>query len=118
MDSKRKFTWPVILALALHLTILGLFALSALIKPEKIESEAAPEIIHAEIVDEATVKNPAEAIAEPAKEENSQVEEAIKQETEVNQEAEPAAQAKAEAKQAEAAQAKAEAATQARAEAK
>jgi colicin import membrane protein len=44
MDSKKRFSWPIILALALHITILGLFALSALLKPDKKEPEPAPEI--------------------------------------------------------------------------
>ncbi len=69
MDSKKKFSWPIILALALHLTILGLFALSALLKPDKKESESAPEIIHAEIIDETKVNKPAaEVAAEPVAE--------------------------------------------------
>ncbi|MGZ4997017.1 MAG: cell envelope integrity protein TolA [Methylobacter sp.] len=107
------------MALALHLTILGLFALSALFKPDKTESESAPEIIHAEIVDESKVKNAPEVSAEPIKPAGSPVEEKIKPETETNQEAEraieqeKAEQAKAEAKQAEIAKAKAEAAEQA-----
>ncbi|MFI3156122.1 MAG: cell envelope integrity protein TolA [Methylococcaceae bacterium] len=119
MDSKRKFSWPIILALALHLTIIGLFALSALLKPDKIEPKPEPEIIHAEIIDETKVKKPAEAGPEPVKQEeetNQETEEPAAQQAEAEK-AQAAEQARAEAKQAEIAKAKAQAAEQAKVEA-
>ncbi|MEY3759262.1 MAG: hypothetical protein RIR39_753, partial [Pseudomonadota bacterium] len=64
MDKQKRFTRPFLLALALHLIILGLFSLSALYKPEvKEEPKApAPEIIHATMIDTASLQAEAEAI--------------------------------------------------------
>ena len=55
MDIKNKLTRPFALALAIHLTLLGLFALSALYKPAPIEPPPVAEIIHATMVDLATL---------------------------------------------------------------
>ena len=143
MASKKRYSWPIILALALHLTILGLFGLSALLKPDKKELEPVPDIIHAEIVDETQAKNPVEASAEPVKQDvekkdqETEAERAVQQAKAEKVKAEAtkakteaaelakadvkqaeAIKAKAEAKQAEVAKAKAEAAAQAKAEAK
>ena len=133
MNNKKKFTRPFVLAFAIHFILLGLFALSALYKPARIE-QAAPEIIHATMIDLATL---------PTKIENDNAEaatqakaEATKAKTEADEltkaeaakQAKAAAQAKAEATKAkaeaealakaeEAKQAKAEAADQAKAEA-
>ena len=133
MNNKKKFTRPFVLAFAIHFILLGLFALSALYKPARIE-QAAPEIIHATMIDLATL---------PTKIENDNAEaatqakaEATKAKTEADEltkaeaakQAKAAAQAKAEATKAkaeaealakaeEAKQAKAEAAAQAKAEA-
>ena len=70
MDSQKRILWPLILALALHFTLLGLFALSALYKPKKIEPEPVPEIIHATMVDTASLQAEAKAVkqAKAAKE--------------------------------------------------
>ena len=46
MEKKNRFTKPTLLAIALHVTLLGLFVLSALYKPTPKE-EASAEIIHA-----------------------------------------------------------------------
>ena len=109
MDIKKKLTRPFVLALTLHLTLLGLFALSALYKPAPVEQPPAPEIIHATMIDLATL---------PTKVEEDSPKEVAKQET---ADTEAAAQAKAEAdalaKAEVAKQTKAEAATQAKAEA-
>ena len=107
MDIKKKFTRPFALALAIHLTLLGLFALSALFKPAPKEEPPASEVIHATMIDLATL---------PTKVEKDHSEEDAKQakaEADSLAKAEDAKQAKAEA----AAQAKAEAAKQAKAEA-
>ena len=106
MDIKKKFTRPFALALAIHLTLLGLFALSALYKPAPKEEPPASEVIHATMIDLATL---------PTKVEKDHSEEDAKQ-----AKAEAAAQAKAEAAKAKTeadALAKAEAAKQAKAEA-
>ena len=107
MDIKKKFTRPFALALAIHLTLLGLFALSALYKPAPKEEPPASEVIHATMIDLATL---------PTKVEKDHSEKDAKQakaEADSLAKAEDAKQAKAEA----AAQAKAEAAKQAKAEA-
>ncbi len=106
MDIKKKFTRPFALALAIHLTLMGLFALSALYKPAPKEEPPASEVIHATMIDLATL---------PTKVEKDHSEEDAKQ-----AKAEAAAQAKAEAAKAKTeadALAKAEAAKQAKAEA-
>ncbi|OYV16353.1 MAG: hypothetical protein CG438_1648, partial [Methylococcaceae bacterium NSP1-1] len=105
MDKQKRFTRPFLLALALHLTLLGLFALSALYKPKVIEPKPVPEIIHATMIDTASLQAEAEAVKK-AKEAKKQ---ATKEQLEAEADKE---QAKAEA----AAQAKAEAAKQAKAE--
>ena len=65
MDKQKRFTRPFLLALALHFTLLGLFALSALYKPKVVEPKVtppAPEIIHATMIDTASLQAQAEAI--------------------------------------------------------
>ena len=101
MDIKKKFTRPFALALAIHLTLMGLFALSALYKPAPKEEPPASEVIHATMIDLATL---------PTKVEKDHSEEDAKQ-----AKAEAASQAKA--KTEADALAKAEAAKQAKAEA-
>ena len=130
MDIKNKLSRPFVLALALHLTLLGLFALSALYKPAPIEPPPVAEIIHATMIDLATLPtkvekdntedaNPvnteavAEAKAEAAKQEKAEAAAQAKAEAAKQEKAEAAAQAKAEA----AKQEKAEAVAQAKAEA-
>ena len=127
MGNQKRFTWPVLLALALHFTLLGLFILSALYKPSVKEVEAVPEVIHATMIDTASLQKEAEVIkqSEAKKEQliKEQLESKEKAEKEIKQAEieEAAAEAKAEAAKelkAEAAkQAKAEAAAEAKAEA-
>ena len=65
MDKQKRFTRPFLLALALHFTLLGLFALSAVYKPKAIEPKLAPpapEIIHATMIDTASLQAQAEAV--------------------------------------------------------
>ena len=64
MDNEKRFTGPFLLALALHLILLGLFALSALYKPQVKESESEPvtEVIHATMIDTASLQAEANAI--------------------------------------------------------
>ena len=126
MGNQKRFTWPVLLALALHFTLLGLFILSALYKPSVKEVEAVPEVIHATMIDTASLQKEAEVIkqSEAKKEQliKEQLESKEKAEKEIKQAEieEAAAEAKAEAAKelkAEAAkQAKAEAAAEAKAE--
>ena len=71
MDKQKRFTWPLLLALALHFTLLGLFALSALYKPKQKEPEPVPEIIHATMIDTASLQAEAAAVKK-AKEANKQ----------------------------------------------
>lgn len=119
MGNQKRFTWPVLLALALHFTLLGLFILSALYKPSVKEVEAVPEVIHATMIDTASLQKEAEVIkqSEAKKEQliKEQLESKEKAEKEIKQAEieEAAAEAKAEAAKA----AKAEAAKQAKAEA-
>ncbi|MCX7105827.1 MAG: cell envelope integrity protein TolA [Methylococcales bacterium] len=119
MGNQKRFTWPVLLALALHFTLLGLFILSALYKPSVKEVDALPEVIHATMIDTASLQKEAEAIKQSeAKQEQlikEQLESKEKAEKEIKQAEieEAAAEAKAEAAKA----AKAEAAKQAKAEA-
>ena len=119
MHNQRRFTWPFLLALALHLTLLGLFVLSALYKPEikEPESKPEPEVIHATMIDTASLQAEAEAIkkaeAEKALAEKEQLAAKEKAELELKR-AEEEALAKAEAER----QAKAEEADRAKAEAK
>ena len=103
MDIKKKLTRPFAFALVIHLTLLALFALSALYKPAPIEQPPVTEIIHATMIDLATL---------PTEVEKDNPETNAKQE---NTEAEAKALAKAEAEAAK--QAKAEAASLAKAEA-
>ena len=127
MNNKKKFTRPFVLAFAIHFILLGLFALSALYKPARIE-QAAPEIIHATMIDLATlptkIENDNAEAATQAKAEatkaKTEADELTKAEAAKQAKAEAAAQAKAEATKAKAeaeALAKAEAAKQAKAEA-
>ena len=119
MGNQKRFTWPVLLALALHFTLLGLFILSALYKPSVKEVEAVPEVIHATMIDTASLQKEAEVIkqSEAKKEQliKEQLESKEKAEKEIKQAEieEAAAEAKAEA----AKELKAEAAKQAKAEA-
>ena len=127
MGNQKRFTWPVLLALALHFTLLGLFILSALYKPSVKEVEAVPEVIHATMIDTASLQKEAEVIkqSEAKKEQliKEQLESKEKAEKEIKQAEieEAAAEAKAEAAKAAKAeaekQAKAEAAAEAKAEA-
>ena len=112
MDKQKRFTRPFLLALALHLTLLGLFSLSALYKPAvKEEPEPpAPEIIHATMIDTASLQAEAEAI----KKAESVKKQATKEQLDAAQAKE---KAEVETKQAELEKAKAEAAEQAKAEA-
>jgi len=68
MDKQKRFTGPFLLALALHLTLLGLFVLSALYKPKVKEPEPVPEIIHATMIDTASLQ--AEAAGQVAQQPN------------------------------------------------
>ena len=106
MDKQKRFTWPLLLALALHFTLLGLFALSALYKPKQKEPEPVKEIIHATMIDTASLQAEAEAV--------KKAKEAKKQATKEQLEAE---ESKEKAKVEDAEQAKAGAARQAKAEA-
>ena len=108
MDKQKRFTWPLLLALALHFTLLGLFALSALYKPKQKEPEPVPEIIHATMIDTASLQAEAAAVKK-AKEANKQ---AVKEQLEA---VKAKAKAEIEAKQVELEKAKAEAAAQAKA---
>ncbi|MGZ8153136.1 MAG: hypothetical protein ACXW0Q_10610, partial [Methylovulum sp.] len=63
MDSPTQYKRPFLLALALHLTLLGLFALSALIKPKRPElATPSPEIIHATMFDASEIEAQEQAI--------------------------------------------------------
>ena len=114
MDKQKRFTWPLLLALALHFTLLGLFALSALYKPKQKEPEPVKEIIHATMIDTASLQAEAEAVKK-AKEAKKQ---AINEQLEAELGKEKAkAEAAEQAKTEDAKQAKAEAAKQAKIEA-
>ena len=121
MANQKRFTWPVLLALALHLTLLGLFVLSALYKPAVKEPEPVSEVIHATMIDTASLQEEAKAIkqAEAIKDQAAKEQLAVKEKIEI--ETKQAEKAKAEATEqakAEAAKAaKVEAAEQAKAEA-
>ena len=132
MDIKKKFTRPFALALAIHLTLMGLFALSALYKPAPKEEPPASEVIHATMIDLATLPTKVEKdhSEEDAKQAKAEAASQAKAKTEADAlanaeaakqaKAEAAAQAKAEAAKAKTetdALAKAEAAKQAKAEA-
>ena len=124
MDIKKKFTRPFALALAIHLTLLGLFALSALYKPAPKEEPPASEVIHATMIDLATLPTKVEKdhSEEDAKQAKAEAASQAKAKTEADALAktEAAKQAKAEAAaqtKAEAAKAKTEADTLAKAEA-
>ena len=108
MDIKKNLARPFVLALAIHLTLIGLFALSALYKPAPKEQPPAPEIIHATMIDLATL---------PTKVEKDNTEEASPVNTEAEVETQAKADAAKEAKAEAAAQAKADAAKEAKAEA-
>jgi len=111
MDIKNKLRRPFILALAMHLTLLGLFALSALYKPAPKEQPPAPEIIHATMIDLSTLPTKVEK-------DNTEAEKQAEAEAREKEDAEEAAKADAAKAKAEAdALAKAEAAKQAKAEA-
>ena len=122
MDIKKKFTRPFALALAIHLTLLGLFALSALYKPAPKEEPPASEVIHATMIDLATLPTTVEKnhSEEDAKQAKAEADSLAKAEAAKQAKTEAAAQAKAEAAKAKTeadALAKAEAAKQAKAEA-
>ena len=125
MDIKKKFTRPFALALAIHLTLLGLFALSALYKPAPKEEPPASEVIHATMIDLATLPTKVEKdhSEEDAKQAKAEADSLAKAEDAKQAKAEAATQAKAKteadalAKTEAAKQAKAEAAAQAKAEA-
>ena len=130
MDIKKKFTRPFALALAIHLTLLGLFALSALYKPAPKEEPPASEVIHATMIDLATLPTKVEKdhSEEDAKQAKAEADSLAKAEDAKQAKAEAATQAKAEAAKAKteadalakaenAKQAKTEAAAQAKAEA-
>ena len=122
MDIKKKFTRPFALALAIHLTLLGLFALSALYKPAPKEEPPASEVIHATMIDLATLPTKVEKdhSEEDAKQAKAEADSLAKAEDAKQAKAEAASQAKAEAAKAKTeadALAKAEAAKQAKAEA-
>jgi colicin import membrane protein len=51
MDNQQKLTKALLLALALHLSLLLLFALSALFKPTPELAQPDADIIHATIVE-------------------------------------------------------------------
>ena len=55
----QKFSKPFLLALAFHLTLLALFALSAIYKPAPPEPEAEPEVMHATMLEELPQVKPA-----------------------------------------------------------
>ena len=125
MDIKKKFTRPFALALAIHLTLMGLFALSALYKPAPKEEPPASEVIHATMIDLATLPTTVEKnhSEEDAKQAKAEADSLAKAEDAKQAKAEAASQAKAKteadalAKAEAAKQAKAEAAAQAKAEA-
>ena len=122
MDIKKKFTRPFALALAIHLTLMGLFALSALYKPAPKEEPPASEVIHATMIDLATLPTKVEKdhSEEDAKQAKAEADSLAKAEDAKQAKAEAATQAKAEAAKAKTeadALAKAEAAKQAKAEA-
>ncbi|MEQ1530742.1 MAG: cell envelope integrity protein TolA, partial [Methylococcales bacterium] len=55
MHSKKKFTWPFILALVLHIAILGLFVVSFLFKTSEIKAPPEPEVMHATVIDSSEI---------------------------------------------------------------
>ena len=112
MGNQKRFTWPVLLALALHFTLLGLFILSALYKPSVKEIDALPEVIHATMIDTASLQKEAEVI----KQSEAKKEQLIKEQLESKEKAEKEIK-QAEIEEAAAKELKAEAAKQAKAEA-
>ena len=60
MDSPRKLSLPFILALLLHLALIGFFVFGHLFKTETSDLPPAPEIIHATIFDTAKMQAQAE----------------------------------------------------------
>ena len=120
MDKQKRFTRPLLLAIALHLSLLGLFVLSALYKPKLIEPKPVPEIIHATIIDTASLQAEADAVkqANTAKKETTKEKsDAAKAKEKVEAADQAKAEAAKEAKAEAAKQAKSEAAEQAKAEA-
>ena len=98
MDKQKRFTRPLLLAIALHLSLLGLFALSALYKPKPIEPKPVPEIIHATIIDTASLQAEADAV----KQANAAKKEATKEKSdavEAKEKVEAAEQAKLKARE-------------------
>ncbi|MGR9086900.1 MAG: cell envelope integrity protein TolA, partial [Gammaproteobacteria bacterium] len=134
MIDKTRYSWPFILALALHLAILGLFVLSFLFR-QSTKEDSAPSIIHAAIVDDTRkqAKTDTKPVSEPAEPERRIIEQQDNAaEEHANAEAETAEAAakadadakakklaaeKAEAARAQAAREKAEAAARAKADA-
>ncbi len=69
MASRKNFSWPFILALALHSALLAVLMLTTVFKPKPIEPKPVPQIIHATVLDAAKMRAKAEAkrLAEEAK---------------------------------------------------
>ena len=70
MDSQKRFVKPFLLALALHVVLFSLFALSFDTKPKQ-SSEPAPEIIQASLEE---IDVPPEAETQPEKQKDSRAE--------------------------------------------
>ena len=107
MDSQKKLTWAFLLALVFHLTLLGLFALSALYKPKAELPQPESDIIHATIVEESNTPKKSKPVekAKSVAEQKQEKEQAVAtKKTEedkaelLKQKAAEVAQAKAEAK--------------------
>ena len=114
MGNQKRFTWPVLLALALHFTLLGLFILSALYKPSVKEVDALPEVIHATMIDTASLQKEAEAIKQSEAKKEQLIKEQLESKEKAEKEIKQAEIEEAAAKAEVAAKAEAEAATQAK----
>ena len=114
MGNQKRFTWPVLLALALHFTLLGLFILSALYKPSVKEVDALPEVIHATMIDTASLQKEAEVIKQSEAKKEQLIKEQLESKEKAEKEIKQAEIEEAAAKAEVAAKAEAEAATQAK----
>ena len=62
MESLKQFSWPLVLAITLHIVLLAMFILSFNSKSTLIKTKPVPEIIQATVLDETLIQGEVERL--------------------------------------------------------
>src|SRR5512140_452328 len=93
--NTKKYSWPFLLALALHVSIVLLFILSTLLKISDNSGPPQPEIIQATIVEQPPEQPSAKAKPEPVTEQEPAPAPEVEQAAEMQKKAAAIAEAQA-----------------------